>query len=81
MDKQEVINTLQNRIYGWERKVLDEDSYYYDCNERVTDIIQNLKDSIEDLKEEDFPEDMVIMYADLGIDLTTPKRKYEIVLN
>ena len=41
MKKEDVINTLQNRIYEWEKKPNDKRSHYYGCNERVGDIIKN----------------------------------------
>ena len=79
MIKKDVINTLQERIYEWERKPNDKRSHFYGCSERVGDIIKNLKSSIEDLKEDDFPENMIIMYADLGIDATMPTSEHKIV--
>lgn len=70
MNKEEVIDILQERIYEWEKKPNDKRSYYYGCNERINSIIKNLKDSIGDMKEGDFPEYMIAIYGDLGIDLT-----------
>lgn len=68
MKKEEVINLLQGRIQKWEEKPKNRTSRYYGLNERVGEIIQNLKDSVEDIKEEGFPDELLIVYADLGID-------------